>query len=103
MTINGFHRRGRDISAQEMATTKVKKIANWTVGKSMTASGEHMVQRERRAPGLRRGKRAFLLCACKRACADPQPGRSEIVLSASEPGPVEDARKGAQSNSGGEI
>ena len=35
--MNGFHRRGRGISAHERASTIGKKIANWTVGNSMAA------------------------------------------------------------------
>ena len=34
-TMNGFHSRGRDISAHESASTTGKKIANWTVGNSI--------------------------------------------------------------------
>ena len=32
--MNGFHSRGRDISAHESASTTGKNSANWTVGKS---------------------------------------------------------------------
>ena len=33
--MNGFHSRGRGISAHESASTIGKKIANWIVGKSI--------------------------------------------------------------------
>ena len=33
--MNGFHSRGRDISAHESGSTIGKKIANWIVGNSM--------------------------------------------------------------------
>ena len=37
--MSGFYSRGRDISAHDRASTIGKKIANWTVGNSISAQG----------------------------------------------------------------
>jgi hypothetical protein len=37
--MNGFHSRGRDISAHDSGSTIVKKIANWMVGNNTRAAG----------------------------------------------------------------
>jgi hypothetical protein len=35
--MNGFHSAGLDMSAHDSASTIGKKIANWTVGKSISS------------------------------------------------------------------